>query len=48
MKGAVALRFYLQNVDASADKDEADKVLESRVVIAQMLASARLSRRSAN
>jgi serine/threonine protein kinase len=34
------LRFYVQNADTSADGDEADKVLESRFVIAQMLAAA--------
>jgi tetratricopeptide (TPR) repeat protein len=34
------LRFYVQNADASADEDEAEKVLESRFVIAQMLAAA--------
>lgn len=33
------LRFYVQNADASADEDEAEKVLESRFVIAQMLAA---------
>lgn len=32
-------RFYVQNADGSADKDEADKILESRFVIAQMLAA---------
>jgi hypothetical protein len=30
----------VQNVDAAADEDEADKVLGSRFVIAQMLAAA--------
>jgi hypothetical protein len=34
------LRFYVQSADASADEDEAEKVLESRFVIAQMLAAA--------
>ena len=34
------LRFYVQNTDPSTDEDEAAKVLESRFVIAQMLASA--------
>ncbi len=34
------LRFYVQNADASANQDEADGVLESRFVIAQMLAAA--------
>jgi serine/threonine protein kinase len=34
------LRFYVQNADTSADEDEADKVLESRFVIAQMLGAA--------
>jgi tetratricopeptide (TPR) repeat protein len=33
------LRFYVQNADASAGKEEAGKVLESRFVIAQMLAA---------
>jgi serine/threonine protein kinase len=32
------LRFYVQNASLTADRDEADKVLESRFVIAQMLA----------
>ncbi len=34
------LRFYVENAEASASKDEADKILESRFVIAQMLAAA--------
>ena len=34
------MRFYVQNADSSTDEDEAAKVLESRFVIAQMLASA--------
>jgi serine/threonine protein kinase len=34
------LRFYVQNADTSSDEDEADRVLESRFVIAQMLAMA--------
>jgi serine/threonine protein kinase len=34
------LRFYVENADASACKDEADKIYESRFVIAQMLAAA--------
>lgn len=36
------LRFYVQNADSSssATKDEADKILETRFVIAQMLAAA--------
>lgn len=38
-KALPQLRFYVQNADASTD-DEADKVLESRFVIAQMLAMA--------
>jgi serine/threonine protein kinase len=33
------LRFYVQNADTLADEDEADKVLESRFIIAQMLAA---------
>jgi tetratricopeptide (TPR) repeat protein len=39
-KALPQLRFYVQNADASAGNDEADKVLESRFVIAQMLAAA--------
>jgi serine/threonine protein kinase len=38
-KALPQLRFYVQNADASADSDEADKVLGSRFVIAQMLAA---------
>ena len=38
-KAVPHLRFYVQNANASADNDEADKVLESRFVIAQMLAA---------
>ena len=38
-KALPQLRFYVQNADASADEDEADKVLGSRFVIAQMLAA---------
>ncbi|MGI8814677.1 MAG: protein kinase domain-containing protein [Pseudonocardia sp.] len=34
------LRFYVQNADTTATADEADKVRESRFVIAQMLAAA--------
>ena len=34
------LRFYVQNANPSADEDEADKILESRFVVAQMLAAA--------
>jgi serine/threonine protein kinase len=34
------LRFYVQNAGVSADGDEAEKVLESRFVIGQMLAAA--------
>ncbi len=34
------LWFYVQNADASVGEDEAAKILESRYVIAQMLASA--------
>jgi len=33
------LRFYVQNADASGSNDDADKMLESRFVIAQMLAA---------
>jgi len=36
-KALAQLRFYVQNADAAADEDEADKVLGSRLVIAQML-----------
>lgn len=38
-KALPQLRFYVQNADASAGGDEADKILESRFVIAQMLAA---------
>ena len=34
------LRFYAQNAGATDDQDEADKVLESRFIIGQMLAAA--------
>lgn len=34
------LRFFVQNADPAGDADEADKILESRFVIAQMLAAA--------
>lgn len=34
------LRFYAQNAGSTVDQDEADKVLESRFIIAQMLAAA--------
>jgi serine/threonine protein kinase len=34
------LRFYVKNADASESEDEAVKILESRFLIAQMLASA--------
>jgi len=34
------LRFYVQNADSSTGVDEEDKILESRFVIAQMLATA--------
>ncbi len=39
-KALAQLRFYVQNADAAADEDEADKVLGSRFVITQMLAAA--------
>ena len=39
-KALAQLRFYVQNADPAADEDEADKVLGSRFVIAQMLAAA--------
>jgi len=39
-KALPQLRFYVQNADTSAGADEAEKVLESRFVIAQMLAAA--------
>jgi serine/threonine protein kinase len=39
-KALPQLRFYVRNADSSKDEDEAAKVLESRFVIAQMLASA--------
>jgi tetratricopeptide (TPR) repeat protein len=38
-KALSQLRFYIQNFDASADSDGPDKVLETRFVIAQMLAT---------
>jgi tetratricopeptide (TPR) repeat protein len=38
-KALPQLRFYVQNADMSANLDEADKVIESRFVIAQMLAA---------
>jgi tetratricopeptide (TPR) repeat protein len=38
-KALPQLRFFVQNADPSADPDEADKILESRFVIAQMLAA---------
>lgn len=39
-KALPQLRFYIQNFDASADSEGPDKVLETRFVIAQMLATA--------
>ncbi|MGH3274170.1 MAG: hypothetical protein ACRDNZ_07570, partial [Streptosporangiaceae bacterium] len=39
-KALPQLRFYVRNADSSADEDEAVKSLESRFVIAQMLAAA--------
>jgi serine/threonine protein kinase len=39
-KALPQLRFYVQNADTSAGVDEAEKVLESRFVVAQMLAAA--------
>jgi HNH endonuclease len=45
MLAAAQLRYYVQNADAAADEDEADKVLGSRFVIAQMLAAAGYSDR---
>lgn len=39
-KALPQLRFYVQNADISSGNDEAEKVLESRFVIAQMLAAA--------
>ena len=38
-KALPQLRFYVQNADASASEDEARKVLETRFVIAQLLAA---------
>jgi tetratricopeptide (TPR) repeat protein len=38
-KALPQLHFYVQNVDASADEDEARKVLETRFVVAQLLAA---------
>jgi len=37
-KALPQLRFYVQNASVTAGRDEADKILESRFVIAQMLA----------
>jgi len=34
------LRFYVENADAAVDEEEADKIRESRFVLAQMLAAA--------
>ncbi len=34
------LRFYVENAHASANKDDTDQILESRFLIAQMLAAA--------
>ncbi|MGH3409506.1 MAG: tetratricopeptide repeat protein [Streptosporangiaceae bacterium] len=39
-KALPQLRFYVQNANTSVGGDEAEKVLESRFVIAQMLAAA--------
>jgi serine/threonine protein kinase len=39
-KALPQLRFYVHNTDASTSEDEAAKLLESRFVIAQMLATA--------
>ncbi|MEV7579798.1 serine/threonine-protein kinase [Streptomyces erythrochromogenes] len=38
-KSLPQLRFYVQNADASASRDTADQIRESRFVIAQMLAA---------
>ena len=38
-KALPLLRFFVQNADASADADDAQKVLETRFVVAQMLAA---------
>jgi serine/threonine protein kinase len=38
-KALPQLRFYVQNADPGMDADEAEKVMESRFLIAQMLAS---------
>ncbi len=38
-KALPQLRFYVQNADPGTDADEAEKVMESRFLIAQMLAS---------
>ena len=38
-KALPQLRFYVQNADMSRDEDEARKVLETRFVIAQLLAA---------
>jgi hypothetical protein len=39
-KALPQLRFYVQNADASAGEEAADKIRESRYVLAQMLAAA--------
>lgn len=39
-KALPQLRFYIKNFDASADSEGPDKILETRFVIAQMLATA--------
>ncbi|WP_322752574.1 hypothetical protein [Frankia sp. Cas3] len=39
-KALPQLRFYVQNADSSAGEDEGAKILESRFVIAQLLAAA--------
>lgn len=38
-KALPQLRFYVENAGASADEDEARKILETRFVIAQLLAA---------
>ena len=38
-KAIPQLRFYVQNADPGQDADEAEKVIESRFLVAQMLAA---------
>jgi len=38
-KALPQLRYYVQNADAGLDTDEADKIIDSRFVVAQLLAA---------